>query len=116
MEDKLILKITIYSIGITWVKYILIPLHHEIGDLELLEWHVNLKKIVGSNTCFVSSIFRNPYTKILMLVCQKVNTQYRINTNMNLFSSHLFSYLCPNIYKTTSYQVFHQGGTKYQLN
>ncbi len=46
MEDKLILKVTIYTIGITWVKYILIPLHHEIGDLELLEWHVNLRKIV----------------------------------------------------------------------
>jgi hypothetical protein len=46
MEDKLILKVPIYTIGITWVKSILIPLHHEIGDLELLKWHVNLRKIV----------------------------------------------------------------------
>jgi hypothetical protein len=61
MEDKLILKITIYTIGTTWVKYILIPLHHEIGDLELLEWHVNLRKI------------------------HKVNTQYQTNTNTYLF-------------------------------
>lgn len=42
----MILKVTIYNVGITRVKYILIPLHHEIGDLELLEWHVNLRKIV----------------------------------------------------------------------
>ncbi len=48
MEDKLILKVPIYTIGITWVKYILIPLHHEIGNHELLEWHVNLTKFVVS--------------------------------------------------------------------
>jgi hypothetical protein len=51
-----------------------------------------------------------------MLICQKVNTQYQTNTKMYLFSGHLFSYLCPNIYKTPSYQVVHQGGTKYQLS
>lgn len=40
------------------------------------------EKNCGINTCFVSLIFWNPYTKILMLICQKANIQYQTNTNM----------------------------------